>query len=110
MVPGERHQRARSEEVKQMIQDLVQKATTDHKDLTSAYISAAVAAIILRYVASVAKPGAVDVILALIAVCAIVAAYLFVARSKADGGVKAATIVGAAVVAGVCFALVSLVV
>ena len=47
-----------------MIQDLVQKATTDHKDLTSAYVSAAVAAIILRYVASVAKPGGVDVILA----------------------------------------------
>ena len=46
----------------------------------------------------------------LIAVCAIVAAYLFVARSKADGGVKAATIVGAAIVAGVCFELVSLVV
>jgi len=93
-----------------MIQDLVQKATTDHKDLTSTYISAAVAAIILRYVASVAKPGGVDVILALIAVCAIVAAYLFVARSRADGGVKAATIVGAAIVAGVCFTLVSLIV
>jgi hypothetical protein len=93
-----------------MIQDLVHKATTDHKDLTSAYVSAAVAAIILRYVASVAKPGAVDVILALIAVCAIVAAYLFVARSNADGGVKAATIVGAAIVAGVFFELVSLVV
>lgn len=93
-----------------MIQDLVQKATTDHKDLTSAYVSAAVAAIILRYVASVAKPGGVDVILALISVCAIVAAYLFVARSKTDGGVKAATIVGAAVVAGACFALVALVV
>jgi hypothetical protein len=33
-----------------------------------------------------------------------------VARSNADAGLKAATIVGAAVVAGLCFYLVSLVV
>lgn len=92
------------------MQNLVQKATTDHKDLTSAYISAAVAAIILRYVASVAKPGLFEVILGLIAVGGIVAAYLFVARSNADGNLKAATIVGAAVVAGVFFELVSLIV
>ena len=93
-----------------MIQNLVKKATTDHKDLTSAYVSGAVAAIIMRYVTSVAKPGIGDVVLALIAVCGIVGAYLFVARSNADPGLRAATIVGVAIVSGVCFALVSLLV
>jgi hypothetical protein len=93
-----------------MIQNLAEKATTDHRDLTSACGSAAVAGIVLRYVTSVAKPGGLEVLLALIAVCALVGAYLFVARSKADGAVKAATVVGAAVVGGIGFALVSLVV
>jgi hypothetical protein len=82
---------------------------TDHKYLRNAYISGAVAAIILRYVASVAKPGTVHAVLALIAVCGIVGAYLYVARADSEPGMKAANIVGAAVVAGVCFALVSLV-
>jgi hypothetical protein len=93
-----------------MVQNFVQKATTDHKDLASAYVAGAVSAIILRYVASLAKPGIVDLLLVLIAMCGIVAAYLFVARSNADAELKAATIVGAAIVAGVCFALVSLLV
>jgi hypothetical protein len=93
-----------------MIQNLVEKATTEHRDLTSACVSAAVAGIVLRYVTSVAKPGGVEVVLALIAVCALVGAYLFVARSKAEGGVKAATVVGAAIIGGVCFAVVSLLV
>ena len=93
-----------------MIQKLADKAMTDHKHLTSAYIGGAVAAILMRYAASVAKPGIFDLILALIAVCAIVVAYLSVARSNADGGLKAANIVGAAVVSGLCFSLVSLIV
>jgi len=49
-------------------------------------------------------------ILALIAVCAVVGAYLSIARSNADAGLKAANIIGAAVVSLVCFALLSLVV
>ena len=93
-----------------MIQNLAQKAMTDHKYLTHAYIGAAVAAILIRYVASVGKPGMFDLILALIAVCAILVAYLSVARSNADASLKAGTIVGAAVVAGVCFYVVSLLV
>jgi hypothetical protein len=36
-----------------MIQNLAQKAMTDHKYLTHAYIGGAVAAILIRYVASV---------------------------------------------------------
>ena len=93
-----------------MIQSLVEKATTDHKDLTTACVCAAVAGIILRYVASVTKPSGLHVILALIAVGALLATYLSVARSKADGGVKAGAVVGAAVVGGICFTLVSLLV
>ena len=76
---------------------------TDHKYLTRAYIGGAVAAILMRFAASAGKPGVLHLILALIAVCAIVGAYLSVARSNADGGLKAANIVGAAVVSGVCF-------
>jgi hypothetical protein len=93
-----------------MIQQLADKAMTDHKYLTRAYVSAALGAILMRVAAGAAKPSVFHVILALIAICAIVAAYLSVARSNADAGVKAANVVGAAVVAGVCFALVSLLV
>ena len=89
---------------------MIQKAMTDHKYLTRAYIGGAVAAILMRFAASAAKPSILHLILALIAVCAIVGAYLSIARSNADGGLKAANIVGAAVVALVCFALVSLIV
>jgi hypothetical protein len=93
-----------------MIQNLADKAMTEHKHLMSAYVSGAVAAILMRFAASAAKPGIFHLILALIAVCAIVAAYLSIARSNADGGLKAANIVGAAVVSGLCFTLVSLIV
>jgi hypothetical protein len=93
-----------------MIEKLAQKAMTDHKTLAGAYVSGAVAAIIMRYVASVSSPGIVHLILALIAVGGIVGAYLCVARSNAEAGLKAATIVGAAVVSGLFFALVSLLV
>ena len=68
---------------------MIQKAMTDHKYLTRAYIGGAVAAILMRFAASAAKPGILHLILALIAVAAIV---------------------GAAVVSGLCFALVSLIV
>jgi len=88
---------------------MIQKAMTDHKYLTRAYISGVVAAILMRFAASAAKPGIFHLILALIAVCAIVGAYLSIARSNVDGGLKAANIVGAAVVSGACFALLSLV-
>ena len=93
-----------------MIQQLADKAMTDHKHLTRAYVSGALGAILLRVVSGAANPGVLHVILALIAICAIVGAYLCVARSNVDGGVKAANIVGVAVLAGVCFALVSLLV
>ncbi len=91
-----------------MIQKLAEKAMTDHRHLTGAYISGAVAAIIMRYAASASSPGIVHAVLALIAVAGIVGAYLCVARSNAEEGVKAVTIVGAAVVGGVFFVLVSL--
>ena len=90
-----------------MAQTFAQKATTDHKELTTAYVSAAVATVLIRYVASVDRPGIPHLILALIAVCGIVGAYLSIARSNASEQLKAGTVIGAAVVSGVCFALVS---
>jgi hypothetical protein len=93
-----------------MIQQLADKALIEHKHLTRAYVSGALGAILLRVVAGAANPGVLHVILVLIAVGAIVGAYLCVARSNVDGGVKAANVVGVAVVAGVFFALVSLIV
>ena len=63
---------------------------TDHKYLTHAYIGGAVAAILFRLWPASEKPSVFDLILALIAVCAIVGAYLSVARSNADAGLKAA--------------------
>jgi hypothetical protein len=93
-----------------MVQRLPDKAMTVHKHLASAYLSGALGAILLRLAAGAAKPGVLHVILGLIAIGAIVGAYLSVARSSADGSVMAANIVGIAVLAGVCFALVSLLV
>jgi Flp pilus assembly protein TadB len=90
-----------------MVQELPQKATSDHKHLTAAYVSGALATIVIRYVASVGHPSIVHAVLALLALAGFVAAYLLIARSSAEPGVKAGTVVGAAVVSGVCFALVS---
>jgi len=77
---------------------LIKKAQTEHKDLVGACISAVVAALVMAYVISVAKPGVVQLVLAILAVGAIVWAYMLVARSPADAAWKAATVVGAAVI------------
>jgi hypothetical protein len=90
-----------------MVQELLQKATTDHKDLLGACASGAVATILIRYVASVGHPGIVHVVLALLAVVGFVAGFLLIARSSVEPAVKAGTVIGAAVVSGLCFALVS---
>jgi hypothetical protein len=90
-----------------MAQDLLQKATSDHKDLLAAYVSGALATIIIRYVASVSHPSIVHVVLALLAVVGFVGAFLLIARSSAEPAVKAGTVVGAAVVSGLCFVLMS---
>jgi uncharacterized membrane protein YjjP (DUF1212 family) len=90
-----------------MAQDLLQKATSDHKDLLGACVSGALATIVIRYVASVGHPSIVHVVLALLAVVGFVGAFLLIARSSAEPAVKAGTVVGAAVVSGMCFVLVS---
>jgi|GraSoiStandDraft_44_1057316.scaffolds.fasta_scaffold362153_1 hypothetical protein len=90
-----------------MVQELLQKATTDHKDLLGAYASGALATILIRYVASVGHPGIVHVVLALLAVVGFVTGFLLIARSSVEPAVKAGTVIGAAVVSGLCFALVS---
>ncbi len=88
-----------------MVQE--QKATSDHKYLIAAYVSSALATIAIRYVASVAHPSIAHVVLSLLAVVGFVAAYLLIARSSVEPGVKAGTVIGAAVVSGLCFAVVS---
>ena len=90
-----------------MVRELLQKATTDHKDLIGAYVSSALATIVIRYVASVGHPSFVHVVLALLAVVGFVGAFLLIARSSAEPAVKAGTVVGAAVISGLCFVLVS---
>jgi hypothetical protein len=90
-----------------MVQELLKKTTSDHKDLLGAYVSGALATIVIRYVASVGHPSIVHVVLALLAVAGFVTAFLLIARSSAEPGVKGGTVIGVAVVSGLCFALVS---
>lgn len=88
----------------------LEKAMAGHQDLICAYASGALAAMILRYVASVAHPVYDHVALALIAMCGILAAYLLIAQSKIAPEAKAANVIGASVVSGIFFAVVSYVV
>ena len=90
-----------------MTQDLLQKATSDHKDLTAACVSGALATIVIRYVASVGHPSIIHAVLALLAVAGFVGAFLLIGRSSAEPAAKAGTVIAAAVVSGLCFALVS---
>jgi hypothetical protein len=79
----------------------------EHKDLLTACISAGIAAILMAYVVTVQKPAAFHLILALASVGAITWAYLLVGRSSATSEQKAGAIVGAAIVAGICFEIVT---
>ena len=90
-----------------MARQQAQKPINERHDLIGAYVCSAVAAILIRYVASVGHPGSGHAVLALLAVAGVVAAYLLIARSDTDENQKAANIVGAAVIAGICFAIVS---
>ena len=92
-----------------MAQQQVQKSIpmSERHDVSGAYASGAAAAIVIRYVASVAHPVFGHAVLALFAVLGVLAAYLLIARSGLDETQKAANIIGAAVVAGICFAIVS---
>ena len=71
-------------------------------DLIRAFISGVAAAIVMSYVASVVKPSIIHLVLALMAVSAIVAAYLLVARSTVDAAGKTAAIIGTGVVGALC--------
>jgi hypothetical protein len=79
----------------------------EHQHVISAYACGALAAIILRYVASVAHPVFGHAILAVLAVVGIVAGYLLIARADLDENQRAGNIIGAVVVGGVCLAIVS---
>ena len=90
-----------------MAQEGLQKALSDHKGLIGAYVSSALAAILIRYVASVGHPSFGHVILALIAVLGFLGAFLLVAQSAVAPTTKAGTVIGAAVISGICFAVAS---
>jgi hypothetical protein len=98
---------AAKQDAGQKARALVTKAKTEHRDLTGAYIAAVVAALVMGYVTSVAKPGAVHAVLAILSVAAVIWGYLLVARSKADSSWKVVTLIAALVLAGLCFAGVS---
>ena len=55
----------------------------------------------------VAQPTFGHAALALIAVLGFLAAFLLIARADVEPGAKAANVMGAAVVSGICFAIVS---
>jgi hypothetical protein len=90
-----------------MIQQHQQSVTTDHTDLIGAFVSSALSTIVIRYVSSVQHPVFGHLVLALFAVAGFLAAFLLIGRSKAPLEVKAGSIVGAAVVCGICFAVIS---
>jgi len=90
-----------------MVQQQLQNVATDRTELIGAFASSALAAIIIRYVASVQHPVFGHVVLALLAVVGFVAAYLLIAASDTTPDTKAGIIIGSAVVAGICFAVVS---
>jgi hypothetical protein len=90
-----------------MAQNTVTKSLASHQDLVAAYIVGALSAIDIRYVASVSHPAVSHLILALFAVAGFLAAYLLIAQSQVDPATKGGTVIGVAVVAGMCFAIVS---
>jgi len=69
-----------------------QKPVRD-RHLVSALISAALAAILMSYVANVAKPGILHAVLALATIGATVSAYLFIARSEVDVTYKGGAVI-----------------
>jgi hypothetical protein len=69
-----------------------QKALRD-SDLVSAVVSGAVAALCMSYAANAARPGLLQLVVALVAICATVSAYLFIARSKVEPEYKAGTVI-----------------
>jgi len=68
---------------------MAQSVTSDHTHLISAFVSSGIAAIIIRYVASVQHPSFAHLVLALIAVAGFLAAYLAIGRSPAAPEMKA---------------------
>jgi hypothetical protein len=90
-----------------MVLQQLQNVATDRTELIAAFASSALAAIIIRYVASVQHPVFGHAVLALLAVMGFVAAYLLIAASDATPDAKAGIIVGNAVVAGSCFGVTS---
>ena len=75
--------------------------------MVTAMISSVVAAAIMSYVANVAKPGVLHVVLALMAVGATVSAFLFIARSKVDALWKAGTVVALGAIGAIYLILLS---
>lgn len=84
---------------------LAQKTMAEHRDLVGVFIAGIAAAILMRYVTTVAQPVAAHAVLAIVAVGAIVCGCLLLGRSKAETEWKVATVAATAIVAGLVYQL-----
>jgi hypothetical protein len=87
---------------------LAQKAMTEHRDLTGACIAGIVAAILMRFATAGGHPTAFHAVLAIASVGSIVCGYLLLARSTVIAEWKLAALLGTAVVAVLCFRLLTM--
>jgi hypothetical protein len=87
---------------------LARKAMTEHRDLVGVFIAGIVAAVLMRLATGVAQPAGIHALLAVVAVGALVCGYLLLGRSQAEAEEKLAAVAATAVVAGLCFQLLTL--
>jgi hypothetical protein len=93
-------------DMEETMSDQFQKALQD-RDLISSCLCGLGAALIMSYVTNVSKPGIAHVMLALIALAAILGAFLFLARSRVEPEWKAAAAIGGGLVSVLFFVLLS---
>jgi hypothetical protein len=84
-----------------------QRALKD-RDLANAGICGFAAAILMSYVANVAKPGIFHVLLALLALAAILGGFLSIAHSKAEPELKGAAGIVVGLISVLCFVFLSM--
>jgi hypothetical protein len=89
------------------MREQLQRALKD-RDLANAGICGFAAAILMSYVASVAKPGPLHVLLALLGLGAILGGFLSIAHSKAEPEGKAAAGIAVGLISLLCFVLLSM--
>ena len=88
------------------MKDQLQAALKD-RDIGNAGICGFAAAILMSYVTSVAKPGALHVLLALLGLAAVLGGFLSIAHSKLAPDPKAVAGIGIGLVSVLVFVLLS---